>query len=143
MRAGRRSGSYDAHAANSAAKDILKAGADVRSARLAAADMLTIKQAASLLNVEPSTVLAWSRRSQCIAIVDTEGSLRLPKWQFQPEVWLVIEDVVEALGTADGWQVLFFLESPADSLAGLTPRTVLERGASVERVLAAAVAHAH
>lgn len=143
MRAGRRSDSDGAYAATSATKNILKAGADVRRARLAAADMLSINQAASLLNVEPSAVLSWSRRRQCIAIADSEGALRLPNWQFQPEVWLVIEDVLEALGTTDAWQLLNFLESPADSLAGLTPRTALERGSNVGRVLAAAVAHAH
>ncbi|MDR6861440.1 hypothetical protein [Variovorax guangxiensis] len=143
MRAGQHSDPDDAYTTTLPVKDLLKAGAEVRTVRLAAADMLSTKQAATLLNVDPSAILSWSSRGQCIGIVDTEGALRLPKWQFRPEVWLVIEDLLEALGTKDSWQLLFFLESQADSLAGLTPRTALERGVAVGRVLAAAVAHAH
>ncbi|MDM0081697.1 hypothetical protein QTI17_13955 [Variovorax sp. J31P179] len=105
--------------------------------------MLTVDQAAKLLDVNPLDVLSWSRRSQCIGVVDAKGVLRLPKWQFQPEIWLVLEDLLEALGTTDSWQLLSFLESPAESLAGLTPRTALERGLLTGRVLAAAVTHAH
>ena len=105
--------------------------------------MLTVDQTAKLLDVDPLDVLDWSRRSQCIGGIDAKGVLRLPKWQFQPEIWLVLEDLLEALGTTDSWQLLSFLESPADSLAGLTPRTALERGLPKGRVLAAAIARAH
>lgn len=143
MRARRRSDAHDPYATTLTAKDILKAGAEVRRTRLAAADMLTIKQAATLLDVDPSAILSWSRSRQCIAIGDNDGALRLPRWQFQPEIWLVIEDLLQGLGTTDSWQLLIFLESPAGCLAGLTPRAALERGLPAGRVMAAAAAHAH
>lgn len=134
---------YALYAPASTTKDILEAGSQVRAVRLAAADMLTVDQAATLLDIEPLRIQRWSRCSQCIGVMDAKGALRLPKWQFEPEVWLFIEDLLEGLGTTDGWQLLSFLESPAESLAGLTPRTALERGLPTGRVLAAAVAHAH
>ena len=89
--------------------------------------MLTVHQAAALLGVDASKILSWTSRCQCIAIVDGDGILKLPKWQFEPEIWLMIEEVLEGLGTTDAWELLCFLESPARGLGGLTPR-VDDRG---------------
>ena len=138
-----RSQPYGLYAAARTTKELLRAGFQARAVRLAAADMLTVGQAATLLGIDPLKVLRWSRCSQCIGVVDAKGVLRLPKWQVQPEVWLFIEDLLKGLGTTDSWQLLSFLETPAESLAGLTPRTALEQGLPAGRVLAAAVAHAH
>ena len=134
---------YGSYAEARTTKDLLKAGSRARAVRLAAADMLTVDQVAKLLDVNPLEVLRWSSRSQCIGVVDAKGVLRLPKWQFQPEIWLLIEDLLECLGATDSWQLLSVLESPVESLAGLTPRAALERGLPMGQVLAAAVAYAH
>jgi len=68
--------------------------------------------------------------------------LLLPKWQFEPYVFLVIHSLYDALGTTDGWQMLSFLETPHEALDGLAPRIALEQGVSGQRIVDLAIAQA-
>lgn len=67
----------------------------------------------------------------------------LPRWQFEPNVWNVLQSLTSALGANDGWQVLVFLETLALALGGQTPRAALEQGVEAHRILALATAEAH
>ncbi|MDM0084693.1 hypothetical protein QTI17_29245 [Variovorax sp. J31P179] len=122
---------------------LLREGKRYRRERLQAADMITVTEAASLLNVDGSTMATWIIGGRCIGLAGPDGTLRFPRWQFEPSVWSAIQLIGRALGTQEPWLILGFLETPAPALEGLTPRVALERGTAVERVLAAAIDNAH
>lgn len=89
--------------------------------------MISLGEAAALMEVDESTVVAWVRTGRrCIGILGR--TMALPRWQFDPLVWPAIQVVGKERGTTDGWQVLSFMESPAPALNGLTPRLALEQG---------------
>ena len=123
--------------------NLLEEGARLRAERLRAADMMTIQEAAAELNLDSLEISRGIAEGRCIGVVDAGVRLRLPRWQFEPSIWLEIESICERLGTVDGWRILAFLETPAKGLGGISPRTALERGIPRERVLAAADADAH
>ena len=122
---------------------LLREGRKYRHERLQAADMIAATEAASLLNVDGSTIATWINGGRCIGLAGPDGTLRIPRWQFEPSVWSAIQLIGRALGTQEPWLILVFLETPAPALEGLTPRVALERGTAIERVLAAAIDDAH
>ncbi|MDM0065290.1 hypothetical protein [Variovorax sp. J31P207] len=122
---------------------LLREGKGYRLERLQAADMITVTEAASLLNVDASTIVTWISGGRCIGLASPDGTLRMPRWQFEPSAWSAIQRIARSLGTQDPWQILDFLETLAPALEGLTPRVALERGTAIERVLAAAIDDAH
>ena len=122
---------------------LLRSGAQYRRERMDAADMITTDDAAELAGTTRVTVNAWIKAGRCIGVAHLRRGFKLPRWQFESAVWLVLVPLVKALGTNDGWQLLSFLESPAPSLDGQTPRAALEQGAEPERILALAAAEAH
>ena len=122
---------------------LLRVGQKYRRERLRAADMIAVTEAASLLNVDASTIAKWISGGRCVGLPGSDGTLRIPRWQFEPSVWSAIQLIGRALGTQEPWLILVFLETPAPALEGLTPRVALERGAAIERVLAAAIDDSH
>ena len=133
----------DLYATVAETEALLREGQKYRRARLRAADMISVSEAASLLNVDGSMIASWISGGRCIRIAGPDGTLRVPRWQFEPPVWLAIQLIGRALGTQEPWLILDFLETPAPALEGLTPRVALERGTAIERVLAAAIDDAH
>ena len=75
------------------------------------------------------TISAWIKSGRCIGVTHLRRGFKIPKWQFEPYVFPVIQALSEALGTTDGWQILSFLETPHEALDGLAPRIALEREA--------------
>lgn len=130
-----------ASAAQTAA--VLQSGAQFRRDRMEAADMVTTDEAAALAGTSRVTVNAWIKSGRCIGVSNLRRGFKLPRWQFEPAIWPVLQPLAKNLGTSDGWQMLSFLESPATALDGQTPRSALEQGASLERILALATAEAH
>ena len=130
-----------ATAAQSAA--VLRSGAEFRKNRISAADMLTTEEAAELAGVSRVTINAWIKQNRCIGIANLRRGFKLPKWQFEPQVFELIQPLFEALGTTDGWSVLAFLENSQDALDRRTPLVALEQGESAERILQLAVAEGH
>lgn len=128
-------------AAESAA--FLSAGDKFRRDRMEAADMICTDEAASLLGVSRVRVNAWVKSQRCIGISIPDGGYRLPRWQFEHQMWPMLQLVASALGAADGWQVLAFLEAPARGLGGHTPRSAIEQGVPVQRILTIAAAESH
>lgn len=122
---------------------LLREGQKYRRERLRAADMITVTEAALLLNGDASMIATWISGGRCIGLAGPDGTLRIPRWQFEPSVWSAIQLIGRALGTQEPWLILVFLETPAPALEGLTPRVALERGAAIERVLAAAIDDSH
>jgi hypothetical protein len=122
---------------------LLREGKKYRDERLEAADMLTVAEAASLLNVDALTIVTWISGARCIGLAGPDETLRIPRWQFELSVWSAIQLIGRALGTQEPWPILAFLETPTPALEGLTPRVALERGTAIERVLAAAIDNAH
>lgn len=130
-----------ASAAQSAA--LLRTGAEFRRDRMEAADMITTDEAADLAGTSRVTINAWIKAGRCIGVAHLRRGFKLPRWQFEPAIWPVLQPLAKSLGTNDGWQMLSFLESPSRALDGKTPRVALEQGISVERILALATAEAH
>ena len=122
---------------------LLRSGAQYRRERMDAADMISTDEAAELAGTTRVTVNAWIKAGRCIGVAHLRRGLKLPRWQFEPAVWPVLQPLAKALGTHDGWQLLSFLESPAPALDGQTPRAALEQGAAPDRILALATAEAH
>lgn len=133
----------DLYATVSETAALLREGKEYRHERLQAADMITVTEAVSLLDVDASTIATWINGGRCIGLAGPDGTLRIPRWQFEQSAWSAIQPIARSLGTQDPWQILGFLETPAPALEGLTPRIALERGTPIERVLAAAIDDAH
>ena len=70
-------------------------------------------------------------------------SVQVARWQFEPNVWNVLQSLTSALSVTDSWQLLVFLETRALVLGGQTPRAALEQGVEAHRILALATAEAH
>lgn len=139
-----RHGSNDspyATAAQTAA--VLRSGAQYRRDRMEAADMITTDEAAALAGTTRVTINAWIKAGRCIGLSNLRRGFKLPRWQFEPAIWPALQPVAKQLGSADGWQLLAFLESPATALDGQTPRAALEQGVALDRILALATAEAH
>ncbi len=130
-----------ATAAQSAA--VLRSGAEFRKNRMAAADMLTTDEAAELAGVSRVTINAWIKQNRCIGIANLRRGFKLPKWQFEPQVFELIQPLFEALGTTDSWSVLAFLENSQEALDRRTPLVALAQGESAERILQLAMAEGH
>ncbi|EHL24834.1 hypothetical protein KYG_00932 [Acidovorax sp. NO-1] len=130
-----------ASAAQSAA--VLRSGAQFRRNRMDAADMVSTDEAALLAGTSRVTINAWIKSRRCIGVSNLRRGFKLPSWQFEPNVWPVLQPLAAALGAKDGWQMLAFLETPSLALHGLTPRAALEQGVPGKRILALATAEAH
>ena len=95
------------------------------------------------MKVDVLTMAAWVKGGRCIGLAGPDGTLRFPRWQFEPSAWSAIRLIGRSLGPQDPWQILNFIETPAPALEGLTPRVALERGTAIERILAAAIGDVH
>jgi len=124
-------------------KALLQSGAQYRRDRLDAADMITTDEAAELAGTSRVTINAWIKSGRCIGLTHLRRGFKLPRWQFEPAIWPVVQPVSKQLGTTDGWQLLAFLESPATALDGQTPRSALEQGMALTRILGLATAEAY
>jgi hypothetical protein len=122
---------------------LLRRGAEYRLHRINASDMITIDEAGLLSGTSRLTINAWIKSGRCIGVAYLRSGTKVPKWQFEPSVFPVIQTVYEALGVTDWWPVLSFLETPHVALAGLTPRIALERGMTRLRIFGLATAEGH
>ena len=136
-------GKADPYATAAQSVAVLRSGLEFRKNRIAAADMLTTEEAAELTGVSRVTINAWIKQNRCIGIANLRRGFKLPKWQFETQVFELIQPLFEALGTTDGWSVLSFLENSQEALDRRTPLVALEQGESAERILQLAVAEGH
>jgi hypothetical protein len=107
--------------------------ADERASR---ADMVDVVEAARLAGVTPATLqrMATRKRPKVIAIGHITLGLRFPRWQFESQLWPVVQELGAAL-QGGGLEMLAWLESPLGAFNGRTPRAALEQGELPERVL--------
>jgi len=114
-----------------------------RAARAASRpDMMSIRDACALAGLSDQTIREWAARGCCIAITEQPGDpLKLPRWQFQPRVLKALPRVAAALGRLEGAALLAYVETPAATLGGATPRRLLEQG-HADRVIADAARQA-
>jgi hypothetical protein len=96
--------------------------------RIMAADMLTVADAANTIGATANDIRQWVADGRCLGVSTSSKAMRLPRWQFDLDVWPWIQAIADALGTTDGWSLLSFLESPSGALNGRTPRQALEQG---------------
>lgn len=99
-----------------------------RQQRLAAADMISTDEAAQLVDTTRVTINAWIAKGRAVGLTQTKRGFRMPRWQFEPSIWDALPRLSAALGTAEGWALLSFLESPHGALNGITPRQAIEQG---------------
>lgn len=140
---GRTTAKADPYATAAQSAAVLRSGAEFRKNRIAAADMLTTDEAAELAGVSRVTINAWIKQGRCIGISNLRRGFKLPKWQFEPQVFELIQPLFEALGTTDSWSLLAFLESSQEALDRRTPLVALAQGESAERILQLAKAEGH
>lgn len=136
-------GKADPYATAAQSVAVLRSGLEFRKNRIAAADMLTTEEAAELTGVSRVTINAWIKQNRCIGIANLRRGFKLPKWQFEPQIFELIQPLFEALDTTDSWSVLAFLENSQDALDRRTPLVALEQGESTERILQLAMAEGH
>lgn len=118
-------------------RSLLASSLAARQQRLAAPDMVTTDDAAQMVGTTRVTINAWIAKGRAIGLTQTKRGFRMPRWQFEPRVWEALPRLSNALGTAEGWALLSFLESPQGALDGRTPRAAIEQG-QAERVIAIA-----
>lgn len=140
---GRTTAKADPYATAAQSAAVLLSGAEFRKNRIAAADMLTTEEAAELAGVSRVTINAWIKQGRCIGISNLRRGFKLPKWQFEPQVFELIQPLFEALGTTDSWSLLAFLENSQEALDRRTPLVALAQGESAERILQLAMAEGH
>lgn len=107
---------------------MLSAGEAVRSARLAAEDMVSVDQAAEIAKTSHATICEWIEEGRCIGLSQVKGGFRVPRWQFESRIWPLISQIAAGLGTTEGWALLTFLETPHGALGGVAPRLAIEHG---------------
>ena len=139
----RLSSTADPYATEAQTTALLRRGADYRRQRINAADMITTDEAAELSGTTRVTINSWIKSGRCIGVTHLRRGFKMPKWQFEPYVFPVIQSLSAALGTTDGWQMLSFLETPHEALDGLAPRIALEQGFSGQRIVDLATAEGH
>jgi len=96
--------------------------------RIMAGDMLKVADAANAVGATARDIRQWVTEGRCVGVSTASKAMRLPRWQFDLDVWPWIQAIADALGTTDGWSLLSFLESPRGALNGRTPRQALEQG---------------
>lgn len=133
----------DSYASEAQTTALLRLGAEYRRQRINASDMITTDEAAELSGTTRVTINAWIKSGRCIGVSHLRRGFKMPKWQFEPYVFPVIQQLTEGLGTTDGWQLLAFLESSHPALDGLAPRTALEQGVAAQRIVDLATAEGH
>jgi len=139
----RRSSTADPYATEAQTTALVRRGADYRRQRINASDMITTDEAAELSGTTRVTINSWIKSGRCIGVAHLRRGFKMPKWQFEPYVFPVIQSLSDALGTTDGWQMLSFLETPHEALDGLAPRIALEQGLSGQRIVDLATAEGH
>jgi excisionase family DNA binding protein len=90
--------------------------------------MISIDEAARLVQTTRETINAWIAKGRVLALTQTKRRFRMPRWQFEPSMWIALPRLASALGTIEGWALLSFLESPHGDLDGIAPRQAIERG---------------
>jgi hypothetical protein len=133
----------DPYASEAQTTALLRRGAEYRLQRTNASDMITTDEAAELSGTTRVTINAWIKSGRCIGVTHLRRGFKMPKWQFEPYIFPVIQSLSQALGTTDGWQMLSFLETPHEALDGLAPRIALEQGVSGQRIVDLAAAEGH
>lgn len=107
---------------------LLKRGVAARERRFAAANTISCAEAARLMKVKNTTMLAWILSGRAIGLRQARRGFRMPWWQFEPAMWAALPRLSAALGTTEGWALLSFLESPHGALGGRVPRWAIEEG---------------
>lgn len=139
----RRETPADPYASVAQSAALLRSGAQYRRDRMEAADMVSTDDAADLAGTSRVTINAWIKAGRCIGVSNLRRGFKLPRWQFEPAVWALLQPIAKSLGTSEGWQMLAFLETPLTALDGQTPRAAIEQGIPAERILALATVEAH
>ena len=133
----------DTYASATQSASMLADSLQYRRRRIEASDMIAIGEAAQLMGASRVTISAWIKAGHCIGVSTPRRGVKLPRWQFDVGTWPVFQLLASTLDTVDGWQLLAFMESASMALDGKTPRSALEEGVPVERILAVATAWAH
>lgn len=95
----------------SASRDYVRAGEvrallagslAARQQRLAAPDMITTDEAAQLVDTTRVTINAWIAKGRAVGLTQTKRGFRMPRWQFEPQMWDALQALSTALGTTEG-----------------------------------------
>ena len=118
----------DEFSSRSETRALLASSLPARQKRLEAGDMISTEEAAEMTGTTRVTVNAWITKGRAIGLTQARRGFRMPRWQFDKQVWDVLPQLSKALGTNEGWALLNFLETPIGGLSGVSPREAIERG---------------
>ncbi|WP_141100697.1 hypothetical protein [Roseateles aquatilis] len=100
-----------------------------RRERFAEGDMFTVEQAASMIGQTAEQVLELVHSGRALGLVNEQGELRLPFWQFYDSLWPHLPTIkADCVSASEPWGLLNYLESPSRGLREKTPRIALEQG---------------
>lgn len=97
--------------------------------------MLSVAQTSAMTLLSESEILQLVQAGRAIALRGSTDEYRLPFWQFFEPLWSCLPQIKAALGTDSASALLYFLEESSECMAGMMPRTAVERG-HLSRVLA-------
>lgn len=107
---------------------------EVKTKRLSQSDMLSTDEAAALLGVSRVTVNAWIKTGRCFGVEQQKRGWRIPRWQFEPQVFALIQEISKEFDH-QGWRILSFFETPLGALGGATPLHALITGAATHEFI--------
>jgi hypothetical protein len=79
---------------------LLRSGAQYRRERMDAADMISTDEAAALAGTTRVTVNAWIKAGRCIGVAHLRRGFKLPRWQFEPAIWPLLQPLAKAWAPA-------------------------------------------
>lgn len=105
--------------------------------------MISAVDAASIVGMSVESLIRAAEAGEAIGIRTEGGDFKFPIWQFNSPFRTVIKSVGRVLYPTNGWALLNFFVSSHPALDGASPKSALETGVSIERVLNLAIARAH
>lgn len=115
-------------------QELLARSEGERRERMLSDDMICLSDAARLAGVASPLLRKWVNEGRVIGLEWRPRDWRLPAWQFKEPFWELLGTLASALGTAQGWALLTFLETPHPALQGATPKEALLRGVGAARI---------
>jgi hypothetical protein len=95
-------------------------------------DMLTSDKAASELGIAKETLYRWRKARRVLALKGAKPGYRYPKFQFDSQVFPVMERVLAAMPGYDSWGIYLFLTQREPLLYPDTPLEWLKKGKAEE-----------
>lgn len=96
------------------------------------AEMLTTAEVAKLLNVTRTTIYRRRKAGKLLGLVADTTEIRYPSWQFDPDIFPYLSNILKSLRSSRPWGIYFFFIQKEPLLQGETPLQALKRKKCLE-----------